>query len=379
MKASVECPVLLLSTSDIHLGHPRVDTLDITNKLRLCLFPRLKGADLLILGGDITDTAIGLGDAAAKLVIAFFIDLFRQADEHGVIIVMLRGTLSHDRNHLETLRILHERGGFKAPLYYADKLGLGYIPEYDLRVAFLPDNLPYSKASDALVVLHEQMQSKGWSTVDYAFVHGYFHHMLPAGLPREPQCTWRAEQFEFVNRYVLVGHVHRPLQEGKILNNGSFDRLAHGEEEDKGFLSICDDGTNAKITFIKNPYATPFITFRLTEESAEAAILEFQKKLKGLDLTTTNHIRVLHPAPEVRQAIGQYIAKSGLPIRYSHKSPTKEVQTAAETKKVVGAVAALTPPNEKDLPALISHYLSEHKRPLALDRITHHLSRITPL
>ena len=59
------------------------------------------------------------------------------------------------------------------------------------------------------------------------------------------------KKFNFVNKNILAGHIHTHSQHGKVIYVGSFERLNHGEEEDKGFLFIEDHKDFNKIKFIK--------------------------------------------------------------------------------------------------------------------------------
>lgn len=329
----------------------------------------------LLLDGDVTDTSMGLGDDAAQVVVSFFVELFKLAEDKGIPIVMLRGTLSHDRNHLRTIAALHEKYGFKTKLYYVEKLSIGLIEEYDLRIAYVPDNLPYKESDEAIDVLKEQMHTAGWDYVDYAFVHGYFRHVLPEGIPREPPCTFRVEQFSFVKRYVATGHVHTPSQRDNQFYNGSFDRLGHGEEEPKGFMYVIDDGTNAEIHFIENEDATPFITYDLSHLSDDDATTTYGKKIAELDHRKTYHIRVIHGSVEVRQALGRFTAKAYPTVKYSHKGLKKAHTDGRETLASAAALASLTPPSEEQLPDMIAGYLEAKGTPLQRDRIVHHLGR----
>lgn len=359
----------ICSISDIHIGHNLVSAQTICDRLNRLLFPKLEECDILVLGGDITDTALMLGDVGAILFVSFFVDLYKKASELGVVIVLLEGTKSHERDHLKAAVALHATGGFSCPLYYSDKVDVTEIVEHGLKILFIPDDLPYTSSDECMSVVADLMDKRGWTEVDYAFVHGYFEHVLPEGIPHQPRCTFRADQFSFVKRYILVGHIHTSSVYENVIYNGSFDRLAHGEEESKGFIYLVDFGDSARIEFIENPYATPFITYNLSNiESGEEAILEYQKRVKLLP-NFTHHIRVIHPSPEVRLSLGRWTSKTYPRIVYKHQGVSNKT-TAGSKEMRHATVTDLVSPTQDNLPGMIADFLAEKNTPLSLKRVT---------
>lgn len=370
----------ICSISDIHLGNNRVSTYEMCERLREVFFPEMVLCDILFIVGDITDTALSLGDSDTTILLGFFIDLFRLAEEYDITIVMIRGTVSHDRDHLRALQVLHNRYGFKNSLYYSEKVGVEEIKEYGLKIAYFPDNLPYATSDEAIAVVKEQMHQRGWDHVDYALVHGYFKEVLPEGIPREPQCTFREEQFSFVTRAVMVGHVHTPAHFGHIYYHGSFDRLGHGEEEDKGFLRVTDANGDIKVRVVKNPYATPFITIDLSAyPSGEEAVVKYQERMKKLPLELRHHIRVKHPLAEVRIALSKFSAKHYPNVRFTHEASKKgKNDDTAVVIQDETLLASLTPPTEESLPDMILSFLTTHDdKSLTKERLAYHLNRLS--
>ena len=348
----------IVSVSDIHLGNTRVETSSICDRLRTYLFPKLKECNLLVLGGDITDTTLGLGDNSSIYLIDFFLELFTLTNKLNIPIVMLRGTISHDRNHLKTLRTIYLKSRFKPKLYYTDTVSVDLIKELNLRVAYIPDNLPYSNSNEVILSIKDQMKNKNWDTLDYIFFHGYFKHVLPKGMFKEPHCTFNNNQFNFVKSLIVSGHIHTSSRYKKVVYNGSFDRLAHGEEEDKGFLVITDNRKDKpKVEFIKNKEATPFITYDLSKYKEEDAIAEYIFRVKKLNKNVFCHVRVIYPSTSIRQGLISITNKEFNFIRFTHKIP--KIKTIEEIRNNFVNISELQKPNLEILPNMIYDFLKE--------------------
>lgn len=370
----MKTPLNILSISDIHLGNTRVDSVTIAERLNAYLVPLIPSADLLILGGDVFDTALSFDGTQIPIILGLFLDLMELCESHDVEVRFLRGTFSHERNQLANLMALYAHGPKKKGLCrYFDKVSLEYIEGLDLKVLYIPDDLPYPSSDVCIAYVKQMLEDVGWDSVDYAFVHGYFEHALPKGIPegRGPAVCFTPEQFDFVKRRVLVGHVHTSSVKKHVLYNGSFDRLCHGEEEPKGFLSLKDFGDSIKITFVENKDATPFLTWDLTDITDPVdAVKAFNEKACALNPGVTHHIRVIHPIVEVRRAIAK-VASSFANIVYTHKSgPTSDHEKIEKIKHDV-SVIDLPLPTEEVLPSMVADFLvtKGFKNPLNQDRI----------
>lgn len=354
-------PLRTLSTSDWHLGHRRVSSLMICQRLRTHLFPLLPTTDILNLGGDIFDSILSLCEDT-NVIEAFFIDLLRECDKYNVVVRVLHGTYSHDRNQSTLLLILHDRCGFKNDLRYIDKVYLEEIKALDIRVLYLPDDLPYESSYDCMDVVKSMMDAQGWTYVDYVYGHGYFDHMLPTHIPRKPKCTFHVEQFrDIVRRYVCMGHIHSCDYTENVFYNNSFDRLAHGEEEPKGFMYITDYGNTAHLEFVENTDATKFVTIDLSmyDDSEEVGKIYMAKveKIFGLD---TGHVRVIHPSSEIRQALHRLTSSQFPKLYYSFKKPKdNQVKNQSETHQKLLDVTDYPSPSEDTLPDLVFQFHSQ--------------------
>lgn len=370
-------PIKIVSTSDWHLGHRRVSTLNICNRIRKYLFPQLESCTILNIGGDIWDTLLTLCDDT-NIIEALLIDLMRICHNHKVVVRVLLGTYSHDRGQSSLFPILHEKCGFTNDLRYIDKIYLEEIKSLSLRILYLPDDLPYASSYDCIKVIRDMMKSLNWNYVDYVFGHGYFDHMLPAHIPRKPKCTFFIEQFEsFVRRYICMGHIHQCDFRSNIFYNNSFDRLAHGEEDPKGFMVIEDSGDTAKLEFIENKEATKFITFDFSNHTDKDEIGKiYLDKLTFLFGNDSGYVRVRHPSSEIRQALHRLTSSKFPKLQYSFlkSNDVKNIDISKTHQKLLD-VKTYPSPNEDNLSDMVFDFLNhEQKSNLTKSRISEILS-----
>ena len=343
------------------------------------MFPALETCDLLNIGGDVWHTLLTINDEA-NAIVALIIDMLRLCDRHNVVVRVLLGTFTHDRNQSLLFEMYHDKCHFKNDLRYISTVCLEEIESLGVRILYLPDDLPYDSSETCLEVIAEMMRSRDWTWIDYVFGHGYFEHMLPA-VAKKPKCLFRVEQFEsFVRRYVCMGHIHLSDFTDNVFYNNSFDRIAHGEEGPKGFVTIEDYGDTAKLRVIENKSATRFITLDL---SAEA-----DKDLVGqhyLDLLKTRfvkgvggYVRVIHPSVEIRQALRQLTTTYHPELSYSCESSRHTAHTQDQISAHHSFDANEYPtPTEATLPQMVFAFLEKRgELKLSQQRITEILSSL---
>jgi len=352
-------PLRILSTSDWHLGNPRVPAGNICDRLRHYMFPLLEQTDLLNIGGDVWDTLMTLNDET-NVIVSFLIDLLRMCHVNNVTVRVLLGTFSHDRDQSSVFEIYQKKCHFTNDLRYISKVYLEEIESLNVRILYLPDDLPYESSEACLEAVSDMMKTRGWTWVDYVFGHGYFQHMLPKNIPREPKCTFRVSQFTpWVRRYILMGHIHLSDQTQNVIYNNSFDRLAHGEEASKGCLYIEDSGDMAKLKIIDNPDATKFVTLDLTKETDPEKVGDLylslvKQKFQGIP----GYVRVVHPSAEIRQSLHRLTNSRHPELFYSFRqTPHDVVNEARLTVRKSFDVVEYPTPTEHTLPKMVFDYL----------------------
>jgi len=358
-------PIRLISVSDIHLGNRLVPAPIIADNFRRYVFPYIAKCDILVIGGDLTDTAIGWDDTHANAILAFYFDLLAWCSHYDVTVFLLRGTFSHDRKQLSMLPLMHEKHKFKNELAYFDKVSLHTHKRSGTRFVFLPDDLPYGSSDEVLDVVAQQMRAASWDYVDYVCAHGFFDHVLPPVAHGHQRIVYRRSQFPFVRRYILVGHEHTASMVDRVIYNGSFDRLTHNDETTKGFNYIEDDGKDATIQFVENKDATTFRTLDLSGISDATAVLDQYVHVASAltDTHRTHHLRILHPSRDVISAVVSLTAKDYPHIRLTHKLVTVLDEHKKE-KRVTRLV--LDPPTPENLPKMVSEYILRTKGTLTL-------------
>lgn len=262
-------PLKIASISDIHLGHRQTMTSSTASGLYKVFKDdgELSTWDILAIPGDLIDRLLNLTDPSIAEIMALLAYILRKCAKHNIVILLLRGTPGHDHNQpelmLEVAKMLDE----PVKIYYSDTLSIKYIEEYGINVLFVPDEWDidaYSTYEQTLALLRE----KGLTQVDYCLFHGAFNYQIDASL--NPKAHNEDLWSKLVKYYIFAGHVHYKSQYKNILVAGSFDRLAHNEEEPKGYLTcqVLPSG-DTKILFHENTLATIYKTLDVRGKTLE--------------------------------------------------------------------------------------------------------------
>lgn len=352
----------IISTSDIHLGHGRVPVDHMVRNLKAYIFPELKDTDLFIIAGDFWHALQKLDDISSQLVISFICDLIYLSELYHFKIRILRGTYTHDRDQCVLFETLSKNHNID--LKYITEMQLEYMEEEDLKFLYIPDNLPYKDSDECLFEIKQMLNKVQWKQIDFVIGHGYFRHVLPPGIPKEPHCTFRAEQFkDIVKHYVLMGHVHTPSKHKNIYYHGSFDRTAHGEEEPKGFLKLTKNDKYWNVEFVENEDAMKFITVSPIGETIDDLTSSMVKLVeKKFGNTPTGFLRISHPSTETRQLLihqCRIIFNNDLIV--SGIAPKSDTEVKSMIKNYIPQVHEQIIPTMENLPELIFNHIQNHK------------------
>ena len=371
--------IRLISISDLHLGHNKVTANIIHHNLRQVLYPKLTSdLDLLNIGGDFFDTLIHLDGKAGYVACTIINELLVLAKEHEFYIRVLRGTFSHDRMQNQIFTAVAEEATLHAlPLVRViDTVTIERIDPLDIDILYIPDDLP---TNDGMTLIRQCMEDVHLAKVDFVFSHGYFEHLLPIGIPHKPVNTFSPEVFDkFTKGCVCNGHIHTPSVVKKVISHGSFERLCHGEEEDKGFFTIdYDTVTNeTTIRFINNPYATIFKTIHIDSE-----IPNIGKWCTEYIGTIISNTKATHPTQFIRLAGQDKVLISALVLYIKQTYPTVQVtiladkHTKATEEEIITTLVDLPIITEQNLPERAVAFLAEeHDIHLSADRFRELLS-----
>lgn len=286
----------ILAVSDIHLGHSRTSTesiianLDeqITNDKVLC------NINFLCIVGDLFDSQLTLSLPEVSMIDRWIAKLLRMCQKYDIILRVLEGTPSHDRGQSErftTINEIHEKNsGTATDLQYVKTLSIEHNDKLGIDILYVPDEWN-ATAEETLIEVKELMTCKMLDSVDYAFMHGNFHYQLPShikGIPRHDE----EEYQRLVKHKIYIGHIHKHTVLNKIIAQGSFDRLSHGEEEPKGFIitNVEKDGTH-NVTFIENVNAKKYITVDCFDTDIDNAIKRIDRRVNKLPIGSNVRVR----------------------------------------------------------------------------------------
>ena len=360
-----------LNFSDIHLGCPRLDPeLTVHNLLEwLVGVIDTHRPDLIGLQGDLFDTSISYTDRWSPLIMEFIGTLLNTARVYGCKMRILRGTFSHDRTQPNIIPVLNKTLGINLDLKYLDTICVEYLSDFEVKIGYIPDNTPHPSSDEVLECLKEKMKEVGWESLDYLYMHGSFDHTLP--LPAQKHCRvlFRKDQFDFVKRFVITGHIHQHCIKAHIINNGSLGRLDFRDaHEPKGCIFIDDDGKDAAISFLENPTTCRFMTWDMSEVDLEhpSLLSPYTDQLKTIPTGIECHVKVFHSVPEVANKIVEYFREQFPSIKFMRERGVQKEEKMIEVEEE----QAFVPLNHPDtLAQAVVEQAQKNQQEITVDRV----------
>jgi DNA repair exonuclease SbcCD nuclease subunit len=236
--------------ADIHFGANFTQTIDLSNALKKYFINRLESSppDIIVIGGDLFDKKLSVNSHEAVLCNDFILSLVNMFPTTYKLLI--KGTRAHDLDQLNLFKPLvseHFRIYENVTVDYIKGLKLLIIPEEYLSSKDLYD--PYLKVTEPY---------------DFVFFHGLFSHAGSYAKASLNKICFTWEDFkDNVYGKVIGGHIHKRISYKNIEYINSFDRWAHGEEEDKGYLYITYDVKRKNILsfdFIVNEDSHKYVT-----------------------------------------------------------------------------------------------------------------------
>ena len=258
--------VRTLSISDLHLGH-RNTPIDFMVENLYNYFTEnhktFKNLDAIFFGGDITDRLLKPGSVEYITVLKFLSWIVKYCKTNNIILRILEGTPSHDWNQVRGFETVLSEFIKDIDFKYIDTLSIEYLDKLDMHILYIPDE----HNTDAKVTYNEVkalMAELNIDKVDITLVHGQFHYQLQM-VTLEISHNER-DYLDITRYYIGVAHIHTRMNYERIIGNGSFDRIAHNEEDPKGAVlhTSFADGSSEHI-FIPNRGAMIYKTLRYTE------------------------------------------------------------------------------------------------------------------
>lgn len=269
--------------SDIHLGDNKNTTGNIINNLLLYfkenhkLFSKL---DIIIVAGDIFHKLLMTNSDDYKLAMNWLLMLSSYCNTHKIKLRILEGTKSHDWGQGNILETINKYNMGDIDFKYIDTLHIENMHDIGLSILYVPDEYKH-KASDTYTEVKALLKDNNMDKVDIAVMHGQFHYQLP--MVKLESSHEEDLYHEIVKYYISVGHIHTHSVNNRILAQGSFDRLTHGQEEPKGaiYISINNITEEAEWRFIENKNALTFKTLRYLDND-EIDMDKLDKDIKSL-------------------------------------------------------------------------------------------------
>ena len=254
--------VNLAALGDIHCGHPHTKAEFIVNNLETHLVdtPEFQDLDLILFNGDFWDQLLTLTSAAADEAELFIAYLLKKCAKYNIIVRVLEGTPLHDCKHSSRFTRINELGNYGCNVKHITELSIEHLTELNKTILYLPDELT-TNPDTTWQLVQEILAANGLEQVDYVSMHGAFTYQLPP--QAHHNCHDPERWIKIVRRHIFINHIHTASQYGPIIGPGSFDRLKHNEEEDKGYVYVRDYGTHSDIKFITNTTAKIYKSFNV--------------------------------------------------------------------------------------------------------------------
>lgn len=320
--------VKYLVLSDIHFGHKRNLTNSIVNHLELFFKDygkKLINVDIIFLAGDVYDKILYHSSEEAILALRWLMALVKYCSKNSIKLRILEGTPSHDWKQCSVLDKIINDLNINVDFKYIDTVHIECMDDLNLNVLYVPDEWR-ATISETMSDIHDALKEKHLLKVDIAIMHGQFKHHLP--FYKDEHVFDESEVMALVNKYISIGHIHTPQVYERILTQGSFDRLAHGEEEKKGGMLITLD-VESSFEVLVNKRSTVFksVKIRNDTDTELTRVDNIASKLpdnSNLRLVLPNNMGVLSRVDDLRKRYPN--------LRISKKINKKD--TAAKTSIV---------------------------------------------
>lgn len=259
-----------LVLSDIHLGHHVNKAENIINNLNSFFKDykdKLMNLDIIFLAGDVFDRLLINSHHDYLISLQYLIQLHQYCKDNNIILRILEGTPSHDFKQVKTLSTILDELNDNSNFKYIETLEVEYLNGYS--ILYIPDEYR-SNSEDTYKEVIKLLNNNHLEKVDIVIMHGAFNYQLPIKLPSN---HIELNYMNITNYYIHIGHIHTPsFYKDKILAQGSFDRLCHNEEENKGGVLV---ELNKGYEFLVNKNAMVFKSYNLENYNDVDSVLNY--------------------------------------------------------------------------------------------------------
>lgn len=284
-------------TSDIHFGHKNTPTRHIIESFTHSILNEAnRSITALFIAGDLFDHLLYLNTTEAQQIMQFFHRLLNYCCDNDIALKVLEGTPSHDWYQSSMLAKINDVRSHKAQLTYMKALDIEYCDRLQKHILYIPDEW-CNNQEDLDVQIRTRMLELGLVQVDMAILHGAFRYQAK-GVPVGSFLYDEAYFLGLVRGLIHIGHYHVHTHLDRIVAQGSLERLAHGEEDPKGY--VLANSEDHSWVFVQNPRAYTYKTIHVTA---------------GMDLNKLDKAVRKHPAQShIRLAM-----KSDHPFNLAYK------------------------------------------------------------
>lgn len=271
-----------IDISDVHLGNPNTTTEFIIKNLEreFCTSTTMEEIDAFFVSGDAFDRLLNFPDDSVDQIEAWINVFLRRCKALDIVVRILEGTPSHDWRQSKVFEKINNNGNIGCDVKHVTTLSIEYMEKFDKTFLYIPDEWE-PDPNDTWKQVKDLLSVNGLEKVDFAIMHGSFPHQLP---PVVKVPMHDPDRYLSIVKYIIViGHIHKPTIFERIYAPGSFDRLAHGEEDPKGYIrfNLFEDDT-WNVLFIENKGAKIYKTISCLGLNIDDALEKVSNVAKSL-------------------------------------------------------------------------------------------------
>lgn len=290
----------MLWSSDHHTLHSNTPTKHILGNLSTFLYKDhdLAKVDTIFFGGDFFERMVERPNPDMFRVEEWAKQFFLRCKKHNVRVIFLAGTESHDMGQPAHFQFIAPEG---LDFRYIDTLCIETYPDQDgLTVMYVPDNMGTLTPDDIWEKALQVLRAANLDKVDMIAFHGAFEFQLH---PKARHKAHNLERWESIVKYaIFAGHIHKPVQIGKLYTSGSFDRDKHGEEHPKG--GYCIDLNlktgDFKPVFWENKNALPYVTMNVEKDiTPESLVADVHAFIRERNFPKHSNLRIMGGLAEI--------------------------------------------------------------------------------
>lgn len=279
--------------SDVHLGHNNTPTATICENIieEFLANIHVAASDIIFISGDFFDQLLNFSAPSSIDIIGIISIVLRYCHNRNIKLRVLKGTGTHDYDQSQHFVSIAKHLNISLDLKYVNTLYIEYIPEWDINILYIPDEYRLLH-SQTLLETKALLSERNLATVDIGIMHGMFDLQIPKGIDIPYHDS--KEYLTLVSGLIFIGHDHKHQSYKRITIPGSFDRLTHGEEQPKGFLTaILNSDNSYKVTFHENTRAKKYLTFKMQDVLSSEALGYIDARISLLDASAAIRLLVL--------------------------------------------------------------------------------------